>query len=736
MRKTFILALAAFMSVTATGMAQKMSPDTELMLLKRSLSNSPEQKVRALATDFTRAMDTLPETVGISITVAGPWVADDLRAAGCSVNTVLESVITANVPLELLPEISKIDGVEYIEIGKPIQLKNATTRQKVKANEVHNADNPNRGDLKGTYRGDGVIVGMIDIGFEYNHMAFRTNDGKDQLRVSRVWNQIGRGVPPTGYNYGAEYTTPEQIRAARTDNDEYHGTHTTTIAAGSPLGSIYYGMAPNAELVLVAGDLADDTHIIDAIRYIFDYAESQDKPCVINMSLGSHYGPHDGSSAIDRAVSEMTGPGRIVVGSAGNEAGVNIHCSKTFTATDKTLKTMMAYSKGYQQNTVTYIWGTPGSKLTVEVALVDPTRKGRIIKTTGELTMETPSQYYFFTEGTVTDITVLVSPVVVDENGAPQIAIESSVYGLASNRKEAIIVHGEEGATVHMWNAANNHYFVSGGLADFTEGDDSYTVGEIGGVGPDVISVGSYDSDPTLYFDEVYLDVAQMMENMEQPFQTGARSSFSSRGPSADGRMKPEVMAPGSVIVSGLNKYYTGSRMVSDYIKPVTDADGNNYYFEISMGTSQAAPVVTGAVALWLEANPTLSPDDIRGVLSRTCDRDEFTGSEPNNDYGYGKINILAGILDVIRNVSAIDDVAMPETGKTLVWADPSNQTVCCVAPGAAVASVYTVSGTLVGQYEVSPESRIIDASSWGKGIYIVNVAAQGINESHKVVVK
>lgn len=737
MKKTFILALAALMSVTATGMAQKMSPDTELLLLKRSLSGSTDKRVKALSTDMTRAMDKLPETVGVSITVAGPWVADDLRAAGCTVNTVLETIITADVSLELLPQISKLDGVEYIEVGKPIQLKNANTRRRVKANEVHNANHPGRGDLKGTYRGEGVIIGMIDIGFEYNHMSFRSYDDGEKLRVSRVWNQTARGISPAGYNYGAEYTTPDQIKAARTDYDEFHGTHTTTIAAGSPKGSIYYGMAPEAELVLVSGDLADDSHIIDAVRYIFDYAESQGKPCVINMSLGSHYGPHDGTSAIDRAVSEMTGPGRIVVGSAGNEAGVNIHCSKEFTATDKTLKTMMAYTKGYQQSTVTYIWGTPGSDFTVEVALVDPTRKGRIVKTTGEISLNSSTNYYFLDEGTVTDVTVLVSPVVVSESGSPQITIESTVEGLASNRKEAIIVHGQEGATVHMWNAVNNHYFVSGGLSDFTEGDDLYTVGEIGGVGPGVISVGSYDSDSTLLLNsQALLPVYQMMTDMGQKFETGARSSFSSRGPSADGRMKPEVMAPGNVIISGYNSYYTGGALAAEYIEPVTDSDGNSYFFEISMGTSQAAPVVTGAVALWLEANPALTPEEIRGVLSRTCDRDQFTTNEPNNDYGYGKINILAGILDVLHNVSAIEDVTMPEGERTLVWADPSNQTLCCVAPGAAVATVYTVSGALVGSYEIASETRTIDTSSWAKGLYIVNVAAQGINESHKVVVR
>ena len=122
-------------------------------------------------------------------------------------------------------------------------------------------------------------------------------------------------------------------------SSEYHGAHTMGIAAGGDMKSKYYGVAPDADIVFVSFK-SDDTNIADAIKYIFDYADKVDKPCVINMSLGQHIGPHNGTSFLDRLIDESTGPGRIIVGAAGNEGNVRLHTSKTFTADDTQLKSM------------------------------------------------------------------------------------------------------------------------------------------------------------------------------------------------------------------------------------------------------------------------------------------------------------------------------------------------------------------------------------------------------------
>lgn len=741
MKKTFISALSVLMLASSAGMAQKLSPDTEILLFKHQQKSKSEdaRKLKTLSVMPGYEETGIPTEIGAFITVSGEWVVDKLRGAGCNVNSVIDNIVTANISLDILPEIAKMAGVEYIEAGTPVALKNFNTRRRVHINDVHNQT----GDLPASYRGKGVIVGMIDLGFQFTHSAFRSDDGNNNLRISRVWNQNLSGMPPQGFNYGTEYTTPTQIQSAAFDSrNDYHGTHTATTAAGSPKGNPFYGMAPESEIVLVSPYLSSNTSIVDAIKYIFDYADSVDKPCVINMSLGSHMGPHDGQSALDRAINSMVGPGRIVVGAAGNEAGVNIHCSKTLTADDTTLKTLMAYPASGQKRTYTYIWGTPGTTFSVEVAIVDMTRKGRILKTTGILTPKAEPIYLSCDEGATTKLDLTVSPVVTNEGNAPQFVIESNCLSIAANRKQAIIVHGEDGQTIHMWNAVNENYFTSGNLDGFTEGDDLCTVGEIGGTGEGVISVGSYDTDSIVVLNPfetiedpqkgLAVNFGASFRSLGMDFQTGARSSFSSKGPTADGRMKPEVMAPGSVIISGFNSYYASQSDISaEYITPVKESDMTSY-FEISMGTSQATPVVTGTIALWLEANPDLTPDDIRGVLARTCDRDSFTGTTPNNNTGYGKLNAYAGIRDVLGLAAAIDDVTVSDS-EIKVWVEPGTRQIYCVSPGAATASIYSVSGVKIGDYSISSDNRTIDASSLPQGIYVVSIAGQNSAKSFKI---
>ncbi len=136
--------------------------------------------------------------------------------------------------------------------------------------------------------------------------------------------------------------------SARVDTEgEYHGSHVAGIATGADKKSGYHGVAPDADIVFVSFG-QNSVDIPNAVKYIFDYAESVGKPCVINMSLGSHMGPHDGTSTIDRFFDSVVGPGRILVGAAGNEGGKRLHVHKTFTEDDKTLKTILGFCLIYQ----------------------------------------------------------------------------------------------------------------------------------------------------------------------------------------------------------------------------------------------------------------------------------------------------------------------------------------------------------------------------------------------------
>ena len=215
-------------------------------------------------------------------------------------------------------------------------------------------------ELEHGFKGKGVIVGIVDTGFEYGHINFYSPTEKS-LRIKKVWDQNQSDGPlPDGFYYGAEYKTEKDILNAQYDlKDETHATHVTGIAAGSDYSGDYYGVAPESELALVAFSEVsrDNVSILDGVKYIFNYAEEENKPCVINLSLGSHTGPHDGSSMFDRVCDDLQGPGRILVGAAGNEGGTALHVSKYVYPTD-TLKTFLSFPVGAKFGYIDF-WGEP-----------------------------------------------------------------------------------------------------------------------------------------------------------------------------------------------------------------------------------------------------------------------------------------------------------------------------------------------------------------------------------------
>ena len=121
----------------------------------------------------------------------------------------------------------------------------------------------------------------------------------------------------------------------------------------------------------------------------------------------------------------------------------------------------------------------------------------------------------------------------------------------------------------------------------------------------------------------------------------GTWTPFSSTGPTMAGLLKPDISAPGLNVISALSSYYLEEHPIDE--QPNTwdvshmDVNGRTYPWGAMSGTSMSTPVVAGAIALWLEAKPTLTKEEIMGVLERTSRHPEPELSYPNNRYGYGK---------------------------------------------------------------------------------------------------
>ena len=319
----------------------------KLSVYARKLLAGRGQAVPAVMRSAAEGRGLVPAYVHLS-PGADPSV---LGRLGVEVNIRAGSVVTARIPVDSLAAVSALDCVEYVQTAVPVSPMVDLVRPAVGADRV----------LAGTglsrpYTGRGVVVGIIDSGFDYTHPDFY--DGvSGELRIRRVWEQgYDGGTPPEGFTYGCEFDTADEILTAAGDvTTNSHGTHVAGIAAGADNSLGYAGIAPDADIVLVSmagAETENNVNLSDAIAYIYGYAESVGKPCVINMSLGNQSGPHDGTSTFDVIADGLQGPGRLIVGSVGNFGAGKLHAFKDFAGgRPDTLRTFIDYKNALSPQT-------------------------------------------------------------------------------------------------------------------------------------------------------------------------------------------------------------------------------------------------------------------------------------------------------------------------------------------------------------------------------------------------
>jgi hypothetical protein len=739
-KKNLIAALSLTLALGAN--AQKLTPQTVAFLQNKKATATTEQTT--LRKKTLKVADSSSETFKAFITLKDAESAKVLENYGVKVMTSWDNYVTATIPVSAVNDLIELDEIENIAIGNKVTPLLDQARAWTYAEDVlQNTNNA----LPQAYTGKGVIVGVIDTGLEYNHRAFR-NNSDTELRIKRVWDQNKTGAAPAGYDYGAEYTNADAIRNAKYDNsDGYHATHVIGIAAGAQIsGSSYNGMAPDSEIVFVSmGDNGEDVDIVNGVKYIFDYAKSVGKPCVINMSLGTHQGPHDGSSVLDKFFATQVGEGRLLVGACGNEGSGAQHAYKEFTADDNTFITALGYSSSSPANTGIEIVGSKnaGENLKIRVAVVDIAKRGKIVAQSQDYTCSSKNllgdaalvKTFTYSE-TGTDGYFYIYPGV--DGDRPCFYIESYCTKLDANRKLAIIAEGVDGDEVHAWNLTGYNFIQPSNATSFTAGDNLFTVGEIGGVSPDVISVGSMNS--RNYF-PVYWGVEDAMYGVAAEQTLGIASYFSSKGPTLDRRIKPDVSAPGYLLISSVNTYYGQSSSywpgkASENQDPnatgrVQDKNGNYYYYSFDAGTSMASPCVAGIIAQWLEADPTLTTERVLDILANTCNHSEKL-EYPNNTYGYGVIDAYNGVKYLL-NTAGIETNNIAADSDIKVWADKASASIYCAVNGNATVNVYSVSGAAVGSYSIDGNESI-DASQWQHGVYVVTVKTANATKTEKVI--
>lgn len=705
----------------------KLSPYLRVSLEKQaadSLAQTSSSRKTSARLQYVRAFITLRDACGT----------DSLEQLGVNIRTKAGWMLTADIPTENIGKVAALEVVEYVEMGTPVKGRMDVAKEQAFVGQVHQGM-----ELPQAFDGKDVVIGFVDNGFDYAHPNFRTAD-KSSLRIRKVWDQNAAGTPPEGYDYGNELDTEEEILAARYDVAEsVHGTHVAGIAAGADDtgGHDFAGNAPGADIVLVSVNTdgmyeGDNTTVIDGINYIFDYAGQAGKPCVVNLSLGSHLGPRDGTSSFDRMADELQGAGRLLVGSVGNDGDAACHVSKSFSGeVPDTLQALYEYQYSYPQHVAVEIWGDEGMSLSFVPIVVDGST-GEVVAhfEPVDVSPEGAEDYsYELGQDAPVSGSIVVAAEMNPLNGKPHLYVESTLFD-GDGYYAGFWVISESAGTVHAW--ADNVYgwFNNYGLSRYLDGNGGHTMGEIGGSGRRIISVGAYVS-------KDYYENFGILYPSDETLHDCA--SFSSHGPTPDGRMKPEITAPGSYLVSSLSGKDSGTPR-EQYVT----WNDERFYYGYMQGTSMASPFVAGVMALWLQARPELTPEEAKEVLHATALNDSFTGDireAGDGTWGYGKIDAWNGLKDCLKrnegsSLSLLREekpaVALrPERGRLAILFAKDMKDVSL--------SVYSMDGVLRAQASCRAVAAGDEVCLDGivQGMYMLKLASSaGENLSEKFVIR
>lgn len=624
------------------------------------LLDKPTEEIPSLlSSDFAGAQGrrTFDGKKALSLELATTAKRSELEALGIEVRSLIGDIATVTVPLSELSKLAEHPEIQAIMLPRPV-LPNLN--QAVPASGIDHLRTLAGGIASGA-TGDGVIIGVIDSGIDWDHPSFVRADGSS--RIVNLWDQTIDGTAtPMWFSYGTEWSAADIDAGIVTEEDNRlaygHGTHVTGIAAGngrapdaSGMLHTYSGVAPEADIIAVKTDFFSDS-IVDGLHYIFLRAFQLNRPAVINLSLGGQIGSHDGGDAMERAIDQLTEDyeGRAVVVAAGNDrqaanhAHINVAQGQTVSlefevdyyaplATGPNNDQILVVGYYDESDDLTLHLRTPTGNnysLDLDPFFSSPGCTDLMWSGSGSILLCNNDASNM---GQVTDANEIVI-FVTDEDELNRPGIGTWNISLTGNTINS------DGA-VDFWLASSLGNFSN--RTNFTNHLESERTLGIPATSEQAIVVGAYQTK----------DCWTAADGSAQSFtqsDLGDIAAFSSRGPTRDGRGKPDLAAPGAGVVSALAEEAQGLIAGSSNSGLLVDD-----YHLMLQGTSMATPMVTGAVALFFEEDDNRTPDDLRAMLKDMARRDQDTaqydewvavGAFPtflrwiNNAFGAGKLDL------------------------------------------------------------------------------------------------
>lgn len=646
---------------------------------------------------------------------------EDIRKFNCKIGSRFGNIITLYIPINRINDVLKVKGIIDIEISRKIngaELNKAT-------NDV-SADLTWQGiELPQGYSGKNVIIGITDWGFDYTHPMFY-DTLLNNYRILAAWDQFrNQGPPPIGYLYGTVFEGSQALLEAECDTlniykHGYHGTHVAGIASGGGAMTQFRGVAFDAE-ILMTSFLIDESAVLDAYAWMRDFAQREGKRLVINGSWGLYnFGMMDGTSLFDQAIDSLSINDNITfVTSGGNNGTEKFHIKAQFSNNDTVTA---GVSFDFQNPNVNY-WG---QTITLSGDSTDRfSTRLEFYDNQFQLIHLTPWVNTYSDDFLIdTLLKIGYDSIIYHANSITSTPLsnrpiqewEVRLSNYQLNKYFVIISITSPNGYVHAWNVASLSTGVGNWGLDFRkyrmndiEGNSQYGISEPA-VCNSVISVAAYYS------------------QLRGATSGGSRASFSSIGPTIDGRIKPEISAPGVNITSSISSFATEDFSIYNLVS----FNGRDYPFAPLSGTSMSSPMIAGIAALMLEANPNLKPERIKEILKETARRDNYTTLNiPNNSWGWGKVSALNAVKRAVELIDLDEEVSIDSNIK--LYPNPVKDELNIFSNDKIKSlEIFDIMGRkLIFEEE---NTNFIDVSSLCKGVYVVAINLENKLLKYKII--
>lgn len=506
-----------------------------------------------------------------------------------------------SIPMDKFADLARNKNIRYIEIPKSLYTTDNASNRASCVQQARDTFN---------LQGEGVLIGFIDSGIDYTHPGFRNDDGTTRVEYIYDLSQGGQIYNKAKINEALKSNDPYSI--VNSYDETAHGTHVAGIAcAGGKINPNYYGVAPKSSIAMVKstrGSFALSTNIMRGLKFLVDKGKELGMPLVVNISLSTNDGAHNGTSLLEQYISTIATLERITICiAAGNEGSAAHHIGGDLYGERRVSMNIASDERSVVINLYTSVLQD------ISINIVSPTGN-----TSGDI--EISEGYKQGSVGSDRYRIIDTGPKPFDIVGEVVLSLTPNGDYLSTGQWEVIIkVTNNYTGIFDMWLP------ILEGLntkTKFLQPTVTNTLG-IPATVPNIIAVGSYN----------YVN-----RNI---------SSFSGRGrPTIFAPIRPDLVAPGENITS---------------VAP-------NRGFDSKSGTSMATPHVAGIAGLLMQwgisrnNDPYLYGERLKFYLVRGAKRSRTDIIYPDVSWGYGEVcayNALDMVLEVINSLgnSRVKDV-------------------------------------------------------------------------------